>query len=211
MDRFSQSAVVIILPASLIVAAIGCTPELKESGFLKDYSQLEKDPDYAGTRIYINADVDFKKYDKFNLDPVIVYFHPDAKAEGVDPDELDELVTYFEEAVTKELSNTLKNTDQLGPGVMRMRLAITDVEKTTPAMNVLPQTKITGLGIGGASMEGELLDGATGERLAAVIQGEKGSVLSVGAGLSKWGNAKEVMDRWAKRVSERLAKLRESE
>jgi hypothetical protein len=211
MNRFFVFTARTVLPALFIVAAIGCTTELKESGFLKDYSQLEKDPDHAGTKIYIDEDIDFKKYDKFRLDPVIVYFHPDAKAEGVDPDELDELVTYFEEAVTKELSNSLKQTDQLGPGVLRMRLAITDVGKTTPAMNVLPQTKITGLGIGGASMEGEALDGATGEQLAAVIQSEKGSVLAVGAGLSKWGNAKEVMDRWAKRVSERLTKLRESE
>lgn len=92
-----------------------------------------------------------------------------------------------------------------------MRLASTDVEKTKPAMNILPHTKLTGLGIGGAHMEAELLDGATGQRLGAVMQGEKGSVLSVGAGFSKWGHAKEVMDRWAKRAGERLARLRESE
>ena len=211
MNRFAQFAVRIILPALLVVAAIGCTPELRESGFLKDYSQLEKDPDNPGTKIYINADADFNEYDKFKLDPVIVYFRTDAKSEGVDPDELDELVTYFEEALTKELSNTLKNTNELGPGVIRVRAALTDVEKTTPAMNVLPHTKLTGLGIGGAHMEAEFMDAATGQRLGAVMQGEKGGVLSVGAGFSKWGHAKEVMDRWAKRAGERLVKLRESE
>lgn len=211
MNRFSQFAARIILPASLIVAAIGCTPELRESGFLNDYSQLEKDPDNPGSRAYFSTEVDFKQYKKFKLDPVLVYFRPDAKSEGVDPDELDELVTYFEEALTKELSKTLENTDQLGPGVFRVRVALTDIKKTTPALNVLPHTKLTGLGIGGAHMEAEILDGATGQRLGAVMHGEKGSVLSVGAGFSKWGHAKQVMDRWAERANKRLAKLRESE
>jgi hypothetical protein len=85
---------------------------------------------------------------------------------------------------------------------------LTDVERTTPLLNVLPQTKVTGLGLGGASMEAEALDGGSGECVAAVMQSAKGSMIDPASGLSKWGHAKEVMDGWAKRLAQRLAKAR---
>jgi hypothetical protein len=70
-------------------------------------------------------------------------------------------------------------------------------------MNVLPQAKLTGLGIGGASMEAELLDSQTGEQIGAIIEGRKGSQVSL-AGLKEWGDAKAIMDDWAKGFRKRL-------
>ena len=53
------------------------------------------------------------------------------------------------------------------------------------------------------SMEGEVIDSQTGEQIGAVIQTQKGSRLSL-AGVKKWGDAKAVMDEWAKRFRKRL-------
>lgn len=39
-----------------------------------------------------------------------------------------------------------------------MRLALTDVQKATWWLNVMPTSKVTGAGVGGASMEGEVID-----------------------------------------------------
>lgn len=84
-----------------------------------------------------------------------------------------------------------------------MSIAVTDIESSTPALNVLPQTRLSGTGLGGASMEAELLDSQTGEQIGALVEGQKGSRVSL-AGLEKWGDAKSVMDDWAERFRKRL-------
>ena len=89
------------------------------------------------------------------------------------------------------------------PGVARIRIAVTDIKKGTPALNVLPQTKLTGLGLGGASMEAELVDAKTGAQIAGVVQTGRGSVVSL-SGLSSSGDAKAVMQGWVKRFQKTL-------
>jgi len=64
-------------------------------------------------------------------------------------------------------------------------------------LNLTIYTKITGAGLGGAAMEGELVDSMTGEQLAAVSQWGSGSRI-LRAGFSHTGDAKILMDRWAK-------------
>jgi hypothetical protein len=91
--------------------------------------------------------------------------------------------------------------------VARFRLAITDLDKSSPVLNAIPQTKLVGTGLGGASMEGELLDSVTGEQIAAVVQSQVGKRLSL-EGLSKWGDAKAVIDDWAETFVERLDEAR---
>jgi hypothetical protein len=70
-------------------------------------------------------------------------------------------------------------------------------------MSVVPTANIIGIGLGGASMEAEVVDSLTGEQIGAVIESQKGKRLSL-KGLSKWGDAKAVMNGWAKRFKERL-------
>jgi len=44
----------------------------------------------------------------------------------------------------------------------------------------------------------EVVDSVNGQTIAAAIDNQKGSRLSMGAGLTWYGNAKEVMENWAK-------------
>ena len=69
--------------------------------------------------------------------------------------------------------------------------------------------QITGVGLGGASMEAELLDSLTGEQVGAVVQNQKGSRLSM-SGTKEWGDAKAVMDEWAKRFRKRLDEVHDN-
>ena len=84
-----------------------------------------------------------------------------------------------------------------GPDVARIRTSISDVEKTLPYLNIHPGTKMMGGGLGGAGAEMELVDSQTGQRIAAAIDNQKGSRLSVGAGLTWYGHAEEIMANWA--------------
>ena len=68
----------------------------------------------------------------------------------------------------------------------------------------LPQAKLLGAGIGGASMEAEVVDSMTGEQIGAVVESKMGSRMPF-ANLGEWDAAKQVMDDWAKRFKKRLA------
>ncbi len=185
--------------ASLSVIVAGCASPPSTTGFLSDYSRLEPD----GSKRLAFVDASLGQYSKFIIEPVVVRFHDPATEEKVDSETVAELRTYMEDAISKAISDRYAMVSQPGPGVARLRVALTDLDKSTPALNVLPQTKLTGLGVGGAAMEAELLDSQTGVQIGAVVQKKKGGLVSF-SGLKKWGDAKAVMDAWAKQFRERL-------
>ena len=90
-----------------------------------------------------------------------------------------------------------------GPGTARLHIGITDVDDTIGALNLTIYTKITGAGLGGAAMEGEMVDSVTGEQIVAVIRWGSGSRI-LRAGFTHTGDAKILMDRWAKGLRQRI-------
>jgi hypothetical protein len=90
-----------------------------------------------------------------------------------------------------------------GPGIAKLRMAITDIKQSKTVQNLMPITKMAGTGLGGASMEAELVDSQTGVQVAAVVETQSGNRLSFD-GVSKWGDAEAVMKAWAKRFRKRL-------
>jgi hypothetical protein len=60
-----------------------------------------------------------------------------------------------------------------------------------------------GAGIGGASMEAEVVDSMTGEQIGAVVESKKGSNIPF-ANLGEWDAARQVIDDWAKRFKKNL-------
>jgi len=107
------------------------------------------------------------------------------------------LAKHFHQKITEELQKGYQVVQSSGTGVARVRTSISEVVKTNPALNIHPGTKITGAGLGGAGAEMELVDSVSGQTIAAAIDNQKGSRLSIGAGLTWLGNAEEVMDNWA--------------
>lgn len=194
---------------SLVVygSLVGCAQKAPYSGFLGDYSLLTPHPDVKGAMAYENPTKSLKQYDKFIVQPVVVHFAASAKGTAIDPGKLKELADYFHGEVVKALSERYRVVSAPGPGVLRIRFAITDIKKTIPAMNIHPGTKLTGVGLGGASVEAEALDSQTGERVAAVVDSQKGTRLSLTAGLTRYGHAKQVMRKWAERFVKRLDKV----
>ena len=71
-------------------------------------------------------------------------------------------------------------------------------------MNIHPATKLSGLGLGGASMEAEALDSQTGGRVMAVVDTDEGNRLALTAGLSETGHAQQVIKHWVDRFVKRL-------
>lgn len=194
---------------SLMIAAVlaGCSgaPKVTGSGFLPDYSLLQPDP-ADGVLRWSAPSGKLKQYKQFIIDPVVVHFSPDAKGTAIDPTQLKELSDYFHTQVVKTLTKTERYqvVAASGPGVARVRIAITDISKTVPVANIHPAMKLSGIGLGGAAMEAQVVDSASEERLAMVMDSESGGRLGVVAGLQTYGHARQVMDGWAERFVKRL-------
>jgi len=176
----------------------GCAgTETARTGFLKDYSKLQPHPDIDGRFRYINPKMNVGDYSKFIVDPVVLNLSKEGKEEGIDQEDLNEQVTFFHGKILEELGKDYQIVNKPGKGVARLRVAITHIDKTNPALNIHPGTKLSGAGLGGAGMEGELVDSVTNETIGSVIDFQKGSRLSLVAGLTWFGHAQAVMENWA--------------
>ena len=121
-------------------------------------------------------------------------------AKKVKPEDVKHLEEFlYTEIIKDKPADRYEIVSTPGPGVARMRCAITNLKKSEPALNVLPQTKLTGVGLGQASAEFELVDSQTDTQLAAAIISQAGSRFSL-SGLSAWGDVEAVMKDWAKRI-----------
>ncbi|MHC4573397.1 MAG: DUF3313 domain-containing protein [Planctomycetota bacterium] len=205
-----KTSVLMMLAIGMMALQCGCGPKAPQTvGFLSDYSRLEADS--SSSLRYVNERA-LAKYSSFIVDRVDVHFHSGAKAieartEGkLTQQDIRDLTNYFHSAIVKTLTEGgYKVVYRPGPGVARIRAAITDIEKTNVALAAIPQTHLVGAGIGGASMEVEMVDSVTGEQIGAVVESRAGSRIPF-TGLSDWGGAKAAMDEWAKRVRQRLDK-----
>jgi Protein of unknown function (DUF3313) len=204
------------------------TPSKRVSGFLGDYSGLYPDPKNGDLLIYEkNKDV-LKTYHKFLIEPITVYLLPEAEDRGIDPDDLDRLARYFTDAITDELmsSDRYEVVTEPGPGVLDVRLAITNVEPTGGKKNAALKTGATAasmavapgasllvprLSVGKVGIEGEMIDSVSGERMAAFVTGKGGRRWFSGLkAYKKWGDIEAAFRSWAKNFRKRLDQANES-
>ena len=158
--------------------------ELKTSGFLEDYSGFTESEETKGLHVKRNPDRSVGEYSQFMIDPITVYFAPrkglskiNPKRMGINPKRLAELTTFFEEEIARALNENYTVVDEPGEGVLRLRIAVTDIKANMPILNIHMYSSTTGIGLGSASMEGEAIDSVTGEEILAVIDFRKGKVM----------------------------------
>ena len=229
----------LVLTCMVIISMSGCasTKMPKTSGFLNSYKGFEESEVYKGVFVKRNANKTIGDYDKFLIDDIIVYFIDEGWTGKVNPmklgvnaKKLSELTQYFHETVLRALKEQdLRVVDKRGPGVLRIRIALTDVDRNLPILNVYGYQTLTGVGIGGASMEGAAEDSMTGEHILSVVTRKKGGVMPelddrnltkmndaksyTGEAidnkidsLSYWNTIKDIMDNWADRFAKAVVK-----
>lgn len=186
--------------AALLLA--GCKASVpQETGFLSDYSKLQAK---SNTSLVYVDNQKLGQYSKFIVDPIQTRFYDQADTKKVDQQKLSALQDYFHSILTQDLEqNGYQVVSQPGPDVARIRVAITDLKKGTPILNVIPQTAIAGAGLGGATGEMEVVDSQTNQQIAAAVESQLGKRFSM-AGLSSYGNAQAIMNEWAQRFVKRL-------
>lgn len=188
--------------------------DVEYSGFLKNYEVLVPGGDDEAAMVYHKPGADLKAYDKVMLERVRVYLSPNA-ADGLDPEELKALADYFNNALKKELSSDYTLVDQPGTGVLHIRTALTNIVPGNPVTGTTSSlvpigmlvagtkgaTTGSGVGVGQAAAEVEILDAETGERLMAAVDRRVGGQAPF---KGKFTDAKDAIDYWATRVGDRL-------
>jgi hypothetical protein len=196
-----KTILLIALALVIVTVQFGCSAQkVGRTGFLSDYSNLKSYSDVSFRHVPSKATL--AQYSKFIIDPVVIHLHSGSKAEVSAQDQAD-LKNYMHDSIVKAISNKYGVVYQPGPGVARVRFALTDLKKSSIAQNLMPLTKIAGTGLGGASLEAEIVDSQTGNQVAALVESQLGNRLSLD-GTSEWGDAKAIMDGWAKRFRDRL-------
>ncbi len=210
--KSSSKIVYIIIICFALTVAIGCaTKQVRHSGFLKNYPEFKAGPKGGADLVYMKEGVDFKRYNKIMMDHVVLYFKDDAKYKGIHPEELNEMSDAFHKAIADNLEGAYPLVVEPGSDVMRLRFAITDVVASKPGMGTIATVMPIGLalstikkgatgthtGVGQASIEVEILDSMTNERIAVAIDTKPGGKIE---GFSKWGAVKGAFEFWAKRL-----------
>jgi hypothetical protein len=200
-----------VLTAVMVIAAGCATSKVGETGFLKDYSKLQPGREGGVDQIYLMQGVDFKRYTKIMMEPVTFYLKEDAKNKGINAGDMKDLSDAFHKAVAKELEGAYPLVSQPGPDVMRIRVAITGLDQSRPLQSGLSTVTPAGLvvsavgkaatgewmGVGGASMETEILDSQTNTVIGSAVDRRPGSKID---GFTTWGGAKAAFEFWAKRL-----------
>ncbi len=218
-----------LMALSCVVLLAGCNSpprparDVSHSGFLGDYSKLK--PGESGDEVslyYINPDTDFSVYKKLILEPITVWAGEDSSLDDIKEEEIQALIDYLDAAIREQISEDYKLVERAGSGVLRLRIALTDGEGANVALNtvssVVPPAialsvakhALTGtpVGVSEISLEAEIKDSVTGERLAAVVDSRVGRKALPSASFTKWGDAKIVFDFLATQLRERLEELR---
>ncbi len=192
-----QTLVILVIAVSTLGGCGASAP--MRTGFLSDYSNLTKRSDTSYR--YIASGNRLASYDRFIIEPVRVYYH--GGSARVPGSETQKLANYLRSAIVKAISDRYPVVNQPGRGVARVRIALTDVKKSTWWMNIHPGSKLTGSGTGEAAMEGELLDSLTNEQIVALVESQRGNQFELDQ-FSEYDDVKDVMDDWAQRFRTRL-------
>jgi hypothetical protein len=217
--KFTKLTMIILFCTFLSGCAAGGMKQVNKSGFLEDYSMLQPGGNDQAALVYIKTGVDFKQYNSLMFERVTVILSEESKYKGIDPALLTELTEYYQNALLSAVRQGYKIVDRPGPGVLRVRVAITDVKPSKPTSNTISTiipigiavagaTKaVSGdnLGTGEAATEFDILDSLTGERLAAAVDRRQGGKMVF---RGKWEDTKQAFDYWAKRFRLRLDEVR---
>jgi hypothetical protein len=200
----------------------------KQSGFLTDYSKLGPDPKNANLLVYRkNPDV-LKNSHKFILNPAIVYLLPEAAQRGIDPEQLEKLTRTLTDAIHDELTKSghYEVVTNPGPGVMELRVAITNLVPTGGMKNAAVKGAATAASIavapgasllvprfsvGKVAIEGEVVDSVSGEVQGAFMDSKSGRRFFSGLKTyQSWGDINAAFRSWAKSFRQELDEMHES-
>jgi len=195
------------------------TPET--SGFLGDYSQMQSGLEGYANLFYKAPDANWTKYTKIWIRPIELWNSgdPDSPMSKISPENQQALIDLLNTALFDVLSTNYTIVDHGGPDVLIIHAAITDAKKSKPVIGAVSSIYLpiklisfgkqalmgTGIGVGSVTIEAELLDGETNQRLVAVVDSRSGSLAIRSKFSGTFGDVERSFEWWAARLDQRLA------
>jgi hypothetical protein len=195
-------------PAGLKRLAAGA----QTAGFLTSYDSLKPNPNFENTLTSVKQDdaKNIHRYFAVIIDPVDLYVATNADVSKLPDRGRTALAAYFQNAITRAVSDAFPVVQEPGPLVLRLRTALIGVDVASggeggSGADALPNA----IDIGKVAVEMEMVDSVTGEQIAAVIDRQ-----SLGAGATvgsvsfshdeQFAAAKDAFDGWAARLRQFL-------
>jgi len=186
----STSLLLLLLVAALAPACKSKGP--KGVGFLDDYSKLAPNEKREGSYIWLKQGSDLRKYDYLLIDPIVVMAEKGSATEALSAELKKKAADGFKDVLFETIDPFYSVVQKPGPHVLRVRIALTDL------------TPDEGEGEGSATLEGELLDAASGEKLAAFISTVSGSKKGWRVKEKKWLAVEGAFIEWANALLEHM-------
>lgn len=208
-----------VLFAGLVLMATSLPPTFaqaqpKNSEFISDMPALRENPNAPGDFLWQKNDRALQPYTRFLIDPIQFFVAPDSPYKGVTVKELAVIGGTLQNKIMQALTPKYAVVTSRGPGVARIRIAITNIkfrrkkgEPVVPGLfGYLPATFILNTVVKEVAASTELTearvemiaeDSVSGERLAIGIYPR--SAKRAG-GKDSWDAVTEDFDRYAKRI-----------
>lgn len=189
--RLMQVIMMCVISVMVLSCAGQKAKESDYSGFLQDYSQLQKEIDTQGAPVlrFVNPQLPAKDYySKVVIEPTQLFPEPKVDDEE-SKNTLDQIKAYIDQALARELGNKLTIVEQPGPGTLRVRFALTgagaSAENLKPYQFIPVALVLTGARAAAGAhperaeifVEGETQDSVTGQRLAIAVRAGTGERL----------------------------------
>lgn len=173
----------ILLTAAAILAVTPMFAIAADSGFIDDTPAMSADARNPGALIFVAPGRSLKGFDKVAITPIEVWYAPDSKYKGVEPNELAGVTNSLRESLVKTLGSAYPVVAAEGAGVLQVRLAITNVSAKKKKRGLLGYTPVgfvvgavkdaatvaPNIDLNAATIEAELLD-ADGVRIAVISE-----------------------------------------
>jgi len=174
-----------------IVASEATAGNVRRVGFLTDYARLRPMPGGGGMLCWRDAGADWKQYGKVLFERIQIYLQS-GSSKPVDPTDLKMLTDYFHSDLVKAIQPEAQVVNAIGPGVLTVRIALTDLVPTNQVASLagtaVPYGFVAEIGAGAATgrpagstpylgqtgLEAQFRDGPSGKVLAECADTEIG-------------------------------------
>jgi len=160
---------------------------------------------------WLKPGVDFSRYHRLMLDPVVFFFAPDSEYKGMEPRELKALADAFRRRLIDTLKKGYPIVASPAPDVARLRFAITDLRQSRPVLSGISSDGLHGSGkksrqksagllwAGSGATAGELIvfDSLTQDVIAAT---KDKRTFGLKEKFTRWGSAEDAFQFWAERL-----------
>ena len=196
------------------------SPTYSPPGFLSNYPDFKEDPAGSNTYVYFKPGVDIATFDKIMIEPVLMWYSDRSPYKGFSPDQMKQITDRVASVMMDILSERFEIVNHPGPGVLTLRIALTEVyaqkRRKGGILSYSPMGIVSNAALSVADLnvdvltivgQSELLDSETREQLGAFINRKAGD--EKGRGKQKkvsWDYFEELIAERSTLIMERLDK-----